>query len=389
MAEALAVSVNFLYPGIMLKGDAYTEQGEKVQDGFVPFTDEKIAELKARGIKTIYYTPVQESSRFQGGEPIIPQQTIDRGLDLAKEVERCLKENAPLPVKEINTLIDEFVEKVVPLQGTTLNLAELKNYDDYTYTHSLNVALLSLLMGKKLGYNEDQLKILGVGGMLHDIGKVKIPKEILNKPDRLTPKEFELMKRHPVYGFEIVKNTYSRFVQSIVLYHHEKTNGTGYPLGKKNNEMGEFAQIASICDVFDAITSARSYKPAQPFWYALLCIYREQGKSFSSRLVQTFLKELPQYFGNNPIFPGGSFVLLNTGEIAYVPEDSRTLWPQVWLLITGRKEIPQRKVIINLSMEENRMIERQIFDEKLIATLQKIVDRYLEKPEKSEDWNLK
>ncbi|URA10758.1 HD-GYP domain-containing protein [Thermospira aquatica] len=389
MAKALSVSVNFLYPGIMLKGDAYTEQGEKVQPGFVPFTDEKIAELKARGITTIYYTPHPEPTRFPGSEPIIPQETINKGLEIAKEVERRLKENAPLPVREINTLIDEFVEKVVALQGNTLNLAELRDYDDYTYTHSLNVALLSLLMGKKLSYTEDQLKILGVGGMLHDIGKVKIPKEILNKPDRLTPQEFDIMKRHPVYGFEIVKDTYSRFVQSIVLYHHEKINGSGYPLGKKNNEMGEFAQIASLCDVFDAITSARSYKPAQPFWYALLCIYREQGKSFSPRLAQIFLKELPQYFGNTPIFSKGSFVLLNTGEIAYVPEDSRTLWPQVWLLINSRKEISQRKVILDLSLEENRMIERQIFDEKLTATLQKIVERYLDKPEKPKDWNLK
>lgn len=389
MAEQLAVSVNFLYPGIILKGDAFAENGEKVQDGYVPFTDEKIAWLKARGIRTLYYTPSEEKSRCTGGEPLIPEETLEKGMDIAREVEQRLRQNAPLPTKEINGLIDELVEKVVPLKGTTLNLVELKNYDDYTYTHSLNVALLSLLMGKKLGYNEDQLKILGVGGMLHDIGKVKIPLEILNKPDRLTPKEFEVMKRHPVYGFEMVKNVYSRFVQSIVLYHHEKVSGTGYPLGKKGTEMGEFAQIASLCDVFDAITSSRPYKPAQPFWYALLCIYREQGKSFAPRLAQTFVKELPQYLGEKPIFPAGSFVKLNTGEIAYIPQDSRTIWPVVYLLINERREIPQRRVIIDLSLEENRMVERQIFDEKLIESLKKVAQKFLDPGEAPPEWKLK
>jgi putative nucleotidyltransferase with HDIG domain len=386
--QPLAVSVNFLYPGVILKGDAYTDQGEKVQDGFVPFTEEKIAWLKSRGITTLYYTPTQETKSTSGGEPIIPQELIDKGWDITKEVEDCLRKNAPLPTKEINGLIDEFVEKIVSLKGTTLNLVELRNYDDYTYTHSLNVALLSLILGKKLGYNEDQLKILGVGGMLHDIGKIKIPLEILNKPDRLTTEEFEIMKRHPIYGYEIVKNVYSRFVQSIVLYHHEKVSGNGYPLGKKGNEMGEFAQIASIADVFDAITSARSYKPARPFWYALLCIYREQGKSFPPRLAQIFLKDIPEYFGNNPIFPKGSFVRLNTGEIAYVPEDSFTLWPQVYILVTAKKEIPIRPIPLTLSPDDTRIIDQQIFDEKLITNLQKLVDSYFGK-EKPPEWKLK
>ncbi|MCX7883320.1 MAG: HD-GYP domain-containing protein [Brevinematales bacterium] len=389
MAEHLAVSVHFLYPGVVLKGDAFTENGEKVHEGYVPFTDEKIAWLKARGITTLYYTPSEEASRCLGKDPIIPTTTLEKGLDIAKEVEKRLRENAPLPTKEINGLIDEFVDKIMNIQGTTLNLAELKKYDEYTYTHSVNVALLSLMMGKKLGYNEEQLKIVGVGGMLHDIGKVRIPLEILNKPDRLTPREFEIMKRHPVYGFEMVKNVYSRFVQSIVLYHHEKVSGGGYPLGKKGQEIEEFAQIASLCDVFDAITSSRPYKPAQPFWYALVWIYREQGRSFSPRLAQTFVKELPQYLGEKPIFPAGSFVQLNTKEIAYIPQDSRTIWPVVYLLINERKQIPPRRVVIDLSLEEDRFIERQIFDEKLVATLQQVAQKFLGPEETPPNWKLK
>lgn len=389
MADQLEVSVNFLYPGIVLKGDVYTQNGEKIHDGYVPFSDEKIAWLKAKGIKLVYYTPCGENSRCSGGKPLIPEETMKKGWDIVKEVERCLRQNAPLPTKEIDTIVQEFVDKVVSLEGTTVNLAEIKHYDDYTYTHSLNVALLSLLMGKKLGYNETQLKILGVGGMLHDIGKVKIPLEILNKPDRLTQSEFEIMKRHPVYGFEMVKGVYSRFVQSIVLYHHEKVSGMGYPLGKKGMEMGDLAQIASLCDVFDAITSSRPYKPAQPFWYALLYIYKEQGKSFSPRLAQTFLKEMPQHLGETPIFPAGSFILLNTGEIAYVPQDSRSLWPVVYILVNERREIPPRRIIVDLSLEENRMIERQIFEEKLLDTLKKIAQRFVEPEQIPKEWKLK
>lgn len=385
--KVLPISVNFLYPGIILKGDAYTETGEKVHEGFIPFTDEKIAWLKSRGIKTIYYSQPEGRNRISGGTPLVSQETLDRGMDVAREVEKCLKENAPLPAREVSAFINELVEKVVPLKGTTLNLVELKNYDDYTYTHSLNVALLSLVLGKKLGYNEEQLQILGVGSMLHDIGKLKIPLEILNKPDRLTAQEFEVMKKHPLYGFEIVRNVFSRFVQAIVLYHHEKVSGMGYPMGKKGEEMGEFAQIAGLSDVFDAITSARPYKPAQPVWYALLSIYREEGKSFSSRLAQTFLSEIPQYFGDNPVFLKGNFVQLNTGEIVYVPENSFTLWPQVIILINERREIPLRKVVIDLSRDDKRMIEKVIYEEKLTQALEKITHRYV--PSDSFDGKLK
>jgi HD-GYP domain-containing protein (c-di-GMP phosphodiesterase class II) len=354
--------VQFLYPGIILKGDAYTYDGDKIWDGNVPMTADLINSLILKKTQKIYYTkPKPKPGKVQSSAPMIEEKTLEKAVDITKELETAVEKKAILPEKAVNEIVDDFIGGVSRSEGTTLNLLELKEYDDYTYTHSINVCLVSILFAKKLSYNAKGLKVVGIGALLHDIGKMLVPKEILNKPGPLTNEEFAIMKKHPVYSYELVKSqsSFGSLIEKVVLLHHEKYTGKGYPFGIRGEQIGEVAQILSLSDVFDAITSERSYKLARPYWFALNEIKKDSGVSFVPRLAQTFIQDMPKYLTEEAIFPVGTFVLLNTGEVAEVVDYAfpQTLKPAVNVYINARKELVRYPVSINLQFDDTRYIE--------------------------------
>jgi putative nucleotidyltransferase with HDIG domain len=348
-----------------------------------------INELKGKGIQKIYYNRPTFHGKNQTTNPVVDQPVIDEAVDLAKELAEAAKSKSAMPQNEINKVVGSFVESVSKNSEAVVNLLDLKEYDDYTYTHSINVSILSIMIAKKLNYNEDGLKTIGISAFLHDIGKTMVPAELLNKPDKLTDEEFDIMKKHPVYGYEIIKSysSYSEVVQKAVLLHHEKVNGKGYPFGLRGEQLGEIPQIISIADVFDAITSARSYKTAKPFWYALIDITKQTGISFAPRLAKTFISEMPAHLTENEIFTKGSFVALNTGEIAEVVDYKfpQTLTPYVEIYINMKKEIVRYPIMINLALDDSRSIEKVIEDEAIIAKLMDIKSKISRKKDQKDE----
>ena len=143
----------------------------------------------------------------------------------------------------------------------------MRDVDDLTYVHSMNVALIASVIGKWMGYNQEKIKVLTLAGLMHDIGKLLIPEKILNKPGNLTDNEYEIMKKHVNLGYEQVKNKFMPMsVKEAILLHHEKCDGTGYPFGLKSDKIPETAKIIAIADVYDAMTSSRIYRaPICPF----------------------------------------------------------------------------------------------------------------------------
>ena len=373
--------LNFLYPGIILQGDAYTSSGAKVWDGSSPMSADIINSLLKQKVQKIYYNkPKLRAGKVPVSNPMIDSETLEDAFDITQELGKAVIEKAIIPEKSITKVIENFIESIGKSQGMTLNLMELKDYDNYTYVHSINVCLVSILFAKKLSYNEKGLKTVGIAGLLHDLGKLMIPVEILNKVDPLTTDEFEIIKKHPVYSYELVRaqSSFGKLIEKVVLLHHEKYSGKGYPLGIRGEQIGEVAQIISIADVFDAITSDRSYKYARPYWFALSEIKKDSGKSFLPRLAQTFVQDMPKHLTEDAIFPIGSFVLLNTGEIGEVVnyEYPQTLKPVVNILINGRKEVVRYPIPINLQFDDTRFIEN-VFEStetinKLIAIKEKI-----------------
>lgn len=196
-------------------------------------------------------------------------------------------------------------------------LSEIKSCDEYTYTHCINVALYSMLIAKWLDLPEESVKNVIQAGLLHDIGKVKIPNEILNKNGKLSSEEFELMKKHSMYGYDFIKDisNISESVKEAVLLHHERLDGSGYPFGYSGSSISLLTKIVSMADVYDAMTQNRVYKnKANPF-DAFKMFLTIGATMFESTVLNTFLKNMAAfYIGAKVILSNG-----DTGEIVYVP----------------------------------------------------------------------
>jgi HD-GYP domain-containing protein (c-di-GMP phosphodiesterase class II) len=218
-------------------------------------------------------------------------------------------------VRKLKRLVQTAVRLVMQDESMLLGLTTIKNYDEYTFNHSVNVAIYSMAIGRRLGFSKKALTELGITAMLHDLGKLKVPREVLNKPDKLDKAEWDLMKKHPLMGVEVVLNLKQlgeinpRTVIGI-FDHHLKTDLSGYPKLFRKKEPSLFGRIIQIADVYDAMTTPRvyrkkSYSPGE----ALAIMLNDRETAFDPVLLKIFI-------GLVGIFPVGSLVLLDTKEIA-------------------------------------------------------------------------
>ena len=211
-----------------------------------------------------------------------------------------------------NPLMVDIAEKVLyGIEKDKLvleHLKILKEYDEYTHHHSLNVAMLSFFLGFHKCYSVEELLILTKGALLHDIGKTKIPLNILNKPGRLTSDEFSVIQTHSVAGYNILENLdLEENAKQIVLYHHTRLDDSGYPILRENHILNENVQIVSLCDVFDALTGDRVYKPGMSKVSAYRIIHSEMSGKLNTDLLDCLID-------NISIFDVGEITYLNTQE---------------------------------------------------------------------------
>lgn len=220
-------------------------------------------------------------------------------------------------------------------ESAMLWLIRLKNKDLYTSLHCLSVSIMAMGFGNHLGLQDDKLQLLGMAGLLHDVGKMRIDPEILNKPGKLTAEEFEVIKRHPVFGLEALRAQPG--IPAAALHaaygHHERLDGTGYPLGSGPEQISYMTRIITIVDAFDAITSHRAYDCARPVQSAFEILRNASGRQFDEDLVHEFIRWLGA-------FPVGTLVELHTGEVAVVVEKHRQyqLRPRVVVLRDAAKQ---------------------------------------------------
>lgn len=213
-------------------------------------------------------------------------------------------------------LVDDIASSVARNEGALISLVRLKNKDDYTYMHSVAVCALMIALANELGLSEAQTKQAGMAGLLHDIGKAGIPIEVLNKPGALTDEEFTTVKLHPERGHAMLvqANITDEVVLDVVLHHHEKVNGMGYPNKLKADEISLFAKMGAVCDVYDAVTSNRPYKDG---WEPGVSLHRmaQWSEHFDDSVFKAFVKSVG-------IYPIGSMVKLKSGRLAVVIDQS-------------------------------------------------------------------
>jgi len=224
--------------------------------------------------------------------------------------------------RESEELIEVILNDLVSSETDTIKLLkDLNSYDDYTYNHSVNVLLLTSVFSHKLKkYSMEELKSLLLGAFLHDIGKMKLDKQLLNKKGKLSITEFQKMKRHPQLGYEIIKSVASSdiIVQQCILFHHEKYNNKGY-YGLPYENLPMFPKIISICDVFDALTTRRPYRNAISPANALKILLNSINNHFDYELVDKFINILGPFVNNTKHFYGKHEICeLNTQELALI-----------------------------------------------------------------------
>ncbi|PLX60581.1 HD-GYP domain-containing protein [Sedimenticola selenatireducens] len=239
-----------------------------------------------------------------------------------------------LPV--LKSAIEPMVESIVRNPDAYIWLTHLKSLDSYSYHHALSCSVWAVAFGRHLGLPVSQLNSLATGCFLFDIGKTKLPRDLLNSTRRLTSDEFDTVKQHVLFGLDLIKQTsgVEKLVLEMVRTHHERHNGSGYPLGLTGNQIPLFGRIAGIVDAYDAITSYRPYCKPIPAYEAIENLYQWRGIDFQTELVEQFI----QVVG---IYPVGSLVQLSDGTVGVVISQNEhfRLRPQVMILLDGDKQL--------------------------------------------------
>ncbi len=214
-------------------------------------------------------------------------------------------------------LVDEISDSVARNANALISLARLKSADDYTYMHSVAVCAMMIALARQLGLDEAQTRSAGLAGLLHDLGKAAMPMHVLNKPGKLTEQEFAIMKGHPVEGHKMLQAVghIDPVVLDVCLHHHEKTDGSGYPEGLKDEAISLYAKMGAVCDVYDAITSNRPYKNGWDPAESLRKMAEWSKGHFDNQVFQAFVKSLG-------IYPIGSLLRLASGRLGVVVEQS-------------------------------------------------------------------
>jgi len=322
------------------QGGLFVEQNMKIG------SQQQIDSLKKRGIKAVRInTQKGMGAKSDAGADATDEgkeAEVDYDTELAKaviihkegiikvgEVLKTIRNGRNFSLVMVRTVAESIVESIIRNRDALVSLCQIKDNDNYTYTHSLNVAILIVAVANSLKYPVDRLVEIGMGGLLHDIGKMRVPESILNKPGRLTDTEFAMMKRHPEFGVESIldQRGIADITKKVVLQHHERYNGKGYPFGIKGERIHEVGLISAIADVYDALTSERVYKAALTPQKALAMIFRNSDKEYSNKIVEQFTRLMG-------IYPVGSFVKLTTGEMGVVVRMDREalLAPSVLIL---------------------------------------------------------
>ena len=247
---------------------------------------------------------------------------------------------------KVGPVVQNVTESILRNSGALLGLLQIKNKDDYTFLHSVSVCALLVAFCRSRGMEEGLTHQAGLGGLLHDTGKALVPDTILNKPGRLTDEEFDIVKRHPRDGYDILVKTpgIGPIPLDITLHHHERRDGSGYPDRQDEGSISELAQMAAIVDVYDAITSDRSYHKGMPAAEALRKIYEWSKFHFNPTLTQEFMRCVG-------IYPVGTLVLLESGRLGVVvePHESSLLTPKVNVFFHTKKQVYIKPETVDLS----------------------------------------
>lgn len=337
-------SLNKLLEAAISHIEIDTEKGLDVED-IVSEPSATISSIVAKS------SPAEEFERakklYSNASKMMQGMMNDVRLGKQIDLERC------------EPMVDNILDSMFNSPSTLLPLAQIKNKDEYTFQHSVSVSALAVAFGRVLNLPRDEIKEIALGGLLHDVGKAKVPTQILNKPGKLDDQEMVVMKHHAATSAEVLQQVegLSHIAFNAAAQHHERYDGTGYPLGLKGDQISLHGQMMAIVDVYDAITSIRVYHKAMPPTEALRKMYEWSGTHFNPRLVQAFIKGIG-------IYPAGSLVRMESEKLGIVREvmPDKLLQPIVQLIYDCQKLCHIQPQLVDLSASSDKIKSHESFE---------------------------
>lgn len=358
------IPTGYATPGMIVARNIYSGDGLVLLAVGMTLTKSFIKRLYDLGIPSLYIKD-ESIGNLEIPEPISEKTRIST-IKTIKETFSQFKNDRKLDMERIKATVNSIIDEIAANRDIMVNLVDIRTQDDYTFAHSVNVCILSVMTGISLHYNSLQLRDLAVGAILHDIGKTQIPVAILNKPKQLTAAEYELVQEHTSFGFEILRSfrDISLLSAHVALQHHERMNGQGYPRQLKNNDIHEYSRVVAAVDVYDALTADRPYRQGFHPAEAVRIISEQSGSEFDPRVVVALLE-------NVAVYPVGSLVELSTGEIGMVVDVNRGVQtrPIVKILLDLHSHPASRHQEIDLDKFPGITIVKAFSDERSFLLL--------------------
>jgi HD-GYP domain-containing protein (c-di-GMP phosphodiesterase class II) len=357
------IAVKDITPGMVAAKSIFNADGRMLLAEGTTFTKHYIKRLQEIGVLVAY---IQNPLAASIDVPeILAEETRVKAIATVKQAFEGFRNTKKIDMGQFKQLTESIVDEVIRNPNAVFHLNDIRMYDDYTFAHSVNVCVLAVLVGVGLQYAPRQLKELGIGAILHDVGKMAVEKQILNKPGHLNESEMDLMRRHPELGFEILRK-YSAQLSwlsvHVAFQHQEKFNGSGYPRGLKGTEIHEYARITAIADVYDALTSDRPYRQGLSPNDAYEYLIAGSGTQFDPEILREFLRHVALY-------PVGSVVKLSTGDIGIVKHVFSGLQtrPIVRLIVDASNTLYESDDEIDLSTELTVFVNRTLEESDIVA----------------------
>ena len=297
---------------------------------------DQAAELKKRTVQ-----PLPETRPLARELPRA-HQVWRNAHQLVDGLTRAIEQGHQIRLEDARPIITECVESISANASAMFWMSRVKSRDDYTAEHCVRVAIFTVAFARFLGLPDDELHIAGMCGLLHDLGKLKVPDSILNKPGPLSADEMAVMRDHTEYGFELMKSDPSldAIISDVSRHHHERIDGQGYPDQLEEWQISRFARLVSIVDAYDAMTSDRCYRDGMPAADAIRVLYQNRGTQFDADMVEAFIRMIG-------IYPPGTLVELSSGEIALIVavHPGKKLKPRVEVLLDRQKQRVEPRLI--------------------------------------------
>ncbi|MEA1960167.1 MAG: HD-GYP domain-containing protein [Bacillota bacterium] len=359
------IRIEELLSGMQVARSIYSGNGRVLLNAGVELTDTIILRLITIGIPSVYIMdPISDT--YDEPKQVVSEEVRLETIKTVKETFNSLEQERKINTHLVNHVVSNLIDEILSNQQVLMGLTDIRSYDDYTFGHSVNVCILSLMTALSLQYHDLKLKELGIGALLHDIGKIAISTDILNKADDLSQEEYEEIKKHAAYGYDILRKYEDIPLLSahIALQHHERFDGKGYPRNLEGDNIHEYAKIVAVADVYDALLADRPYRSCYTVNQAITILKRMSGIHLDERCTTALIS-------NIAIYPIGTIVELNTGTIGIVSDVNRDFptRPNVRIIYdkTTRKLCHSHEV--NLANMSTVMITRSLTEMDITSIL--------------------